>query len=394
MRAAFFHDERFTLDPAGTYYSSGTLPYRSFQRYLKHFDRVIMVGRLGGAQQSPMCTVASGPGVEFDCIPAGDLALPSFLAAVRRRAREVLARVDCAVIRLPSLVGVLAAREASVAGVPWMAEVVGDVFEALWNHGSWRGKAAALPLYALNRYYVGRASSAIFVSTTLQRRYPPGGAWVAASNVLIEAPRPEVLARRLARIASTAPAAARTIGLVGSYDVAYKGHETALRALAGLRRRGKDVLLRCIGVGDPSRWLRRAAELGVAAHVELGNARPHGEPVLRWMDELDALVVPSLTEGLPRCLVEGMSRALPAVGSLTGGIPELLERPALHRPGDAAGMARRLEALLWSPATLEAQARRNWTLAGDYAAEVLEARRDGLIRRFKAGIAGGSARAA
>ncbi len=389
MIVAFIHDERFTRDSSGAYYSSGTLPYRSFARYLRHFDRVVMVGRLGRASDSPMRTLASGEGVEFDCIPVAGTSLLGYLLAARRRVREVLARVDCAIIRLPSLLGLVAAREASASGTPWMAEVVGDAFESLWTHGSRRGKAAAIPMYLLIRHYASRARSTIYVSSTLRRRYPPGGHWVAASNVFIDAPREELLRRRLTRIGNGGHLASATLGLVGSYDVAYKGHETALRALALMQRPDRRVTLRCIGIGDPSRWRVLAERLGLTTLVDLGGPLPHGAAVLEWMDDLDICIVPSLTEGLPRCLIEAMSRALPSVASRTGGIPELLEARWLHRRGDERELARLVDRLLDSPEELAAQARRNWATAANYSATVLEERRDGLVRQFKSSIEDG-----
>lgn len=45
----------------------------------------------------------------------------------------------------------------------------------------------------------------------------------------------------------------------------------------------------------------------------------------QWLDQLDLYIQPSFTEGLPRALIEAMSRGLPALASDVGGIPELLD---------------------------------------------------------------------
>jgi glycosyltransferase involved in cell wall biosynthesis len=386
MIAAFFHDERFTRDASGTYYSTGALPYGAFARYLQHFDRIVVVGRLSKPNGAAR-TVASGEGIEWACIDTSELSPACYLAVASRRAREVLARVDCAIVRLPGTIGLIACREALQRAVPFLAEVVGDAFDALWNHGSLKSKVAAIPLALVNRHYIGRAPFATYVSrSSLQRRYPPGGTWAAVSDVIIEAPRADVLERQIAKIDARDKNAPATLGLVGSYDVDYKGHETALRSLALLQRSGRSVTLRCIGVGDPTRWRARAAALGVERCVELSGALPQGAPVVEWMDGLDLCVVPSLTEGLPRALIEAMSRALPAIASRTGGIPELLDARWLHRPGDHRALATLVRALLDSREEMRAQARRNWSTASDYAPDVLQARRDGLVRRFKEAV--------
>jgi glycosyltransferase involved in cell wall biosynthesis len=382
MIAAYFHDERFTRDASGTYYSAA-VPYEALARYLEHFDRIVVVGRLGMPQRTTR-TVASGERVEWACVETSDIS-PRSLPAVLRGIREALARVDCAIVHMPGIIGPMACREAARSGTPWMIEVVGDVFESLWHHGSLRAKAAAVPLHLLNRRYIGQAPFAIYVTATTTRRYPPGGTWVAASDVVIDPPREDVLRARIARIDASPWRHRVTLGLVGSYDVNYKGHEVALRALALLRRSGRPITLRCIGVGDARRWRTRAAALGVEGSVELGDALPHAS-ILAWMDELDVIIVPSLTEGLPRALVEAMSRALPAVGSRTGGIPELLAESCTYRPGDYRTLASLVGGLLDRREQMKAEARRNWQTASHYSADVLRARSDGLVRQFRAAV--------
>lgn len=386
MILAFFHDERFTRDAAGTYRGTGAIPYAALARYLGHFDRVVVVGRLEPPNAWAR-TVVSGPGLEFACIPRSALSPSRAFAVARRHVREVLSGVGAAVVRMPSMIGPLACREARRRGMPYLVEVVADAFEALWHHGSWKGRVGAVPLALLNRHHIARAPFSIYVTReTLQRRYPPGGATIAVSDVVIEAPRPEVLERRIARIARRTPGAPATVGLIGSYDVGYKGHETALQALALLRRQGRDVRLRCIGAGEPGRWRARAAALGVAAATDLRDALPHGAAVLAWMDALDVYAAPSLVEGLSRALVEAMSRALPAVASRRGGNPELLDPSCLHPAGDAPALAALISHLLDDRIELEAQARRSWEIAAGYARDRLEARRTAFVATFRSSV--------
>jgi glycosyltransferase involved in cell wall biosynthesis len=63
----------------------------------------------------------------------------------------------------------------------------------------------------------------------------------------------------------------------------------------------------------------------------------------------DVLAIPSLQDNLPNILAEAMACGLPAVGSDTGGIPDLIrhgETGLLAAPGDAAQLADRLQLLL------------------------------------------------
>ncbi|MFR9276345.1 glycosyltransferase [Finegoldia magna] len=48
------------------------------------------------------------------------------------------------------------------------------------------------------------------------------------------------------------------------------------------------------------------------------------EKVQEWMDKVDIYIQPSLQEGLPRSVIEAMSRGCLVLGARTG-IPELLD---------------------------------------------------------------------
>ncbi len=384
MRVAFFHDHRFGRDASGVHYSNGALPYRAFRRYLRQFDEVIVVGRVQQVSERTR-TIASGERVEMACVEQCSPAALWLGGVATRRVREVVARVDCAIIRLPSLIGSAACREVIRAKKPWMVEVVGCAFDSLWHHGSLQGRAMALPAYVLTRHFIERAPFALYVSQEfLQRRYPCRGESVGCSNVLIDMPQREVLERRLAKLDASGSSRQLTLGLVGSLDVDYKGHETAFRALALLKRSAPHVTLRLLGAGDQSPWRRRAAMLGIADRIEFSGTVPGGVPVLEWMDGLDLFVIPSLTEGLPRSLVEAMSRALPSIGSRVGGIPELLAPEWTHAPGDHDGLASRVTHLVHDMPAMKAQAVRNWEAALPFSAPVLEERRDRFLARFKA----------
>lgn len=383
MRAAFFSDHRFARDAAGVHYSYGGLPYAALARYLRFFERVVVVGRVK-EETCPHMSVASGDGLEMACVER-DSPLSLLGESVRLHCRKVIASVDCAIIRIPNFIGEAAVEEVIRAGKPWMAEVVGCTWDALWHHGSLRGKLMAAPMFLMSRRQVGAAPFALYVSREfLQRRYPCAGVTLGCSDVEIERPSQQVLERRLARIDSLQPGQRTTLGLVGSLDVDYKGHEVALRALALVKAQAPDVTLRCLGGGDSARWRRRARELGVEANVEFTGTVPHGQPVLEWMDDLDLLLVPSLQEGLPRAVVEAMSRALPVVGARTGGIPELIDERHVHAKRDHRKLAQLILQLVTNRVAMKSCARQNWRTACEYAVDVLDEKRDRFVERFKA----------
>ena len=97
-----------------------------------------------------------------------------------------------------------------------------------------------------------------------------------------------------------------------------------------------------------------AGRLGIAARVHfLG----HCDDVRVPLGAADLLVLPSLWEGMPLALLEGMACRLPVVASDVSGSRELVVpgRPGLLvPPGDAEALAEALEELLTHPARARA----------------------------------------
>lgn len=87
--------------------------------------------------------------------------------------------------------------------------------------------------------------------------------------------------------------------------------------------------------------------------VLVGEGLPEGrlslEETKNKMKNCYCLVLPSLSEGLPRVLMEAMALGKPVIGSNIGGIPELIENGQngfLFRVGDSNDLAEKLKILL------------------------------------------------
>lgn len=108
MRAAFFHDHRFTRSAAGVHYSNGSLPYSVLRRYVEHFrDGLLVVGRARPAGERPLdchlagpaATVASGEGVDFALVERTSWFEAFLEREIERVVCDALQRVDCAIAR-------------------------------------------------------------------------------------------------------------------------------------------------------------------------------------------------------------------------------------------------------------------------------------------------------
>jgi glycosyltransferase involved in cell wall biosynthesis len=111
----------------------------------------------------------------------------------------------------------------------------------------------------------------------------------------------------------------------------------------------KELSLKLCVLGDGSLrgdLHRLAREAGVTADF-LGVV-PHGE-LPRYFRAADCFVLPSLTEGNPKALIEAMACGLPCAASARGGIPSIMEDGVtglLFDPESPTGIARAVERLL------------------------------------------------
>ena len=112
---------------------------------------------------------------------------------------------------------------------------------------------------------------------------------------------------------------------------------------------------------------------------------PH-KKVFDWLETIDIYAQPSRQEGLPRALIEAMSRAVPAFGARTAGIPELLDDKFIFS-NTRTNIDELIEILKsFDKATMTVQAKRNYEESKKYDKEVIEERRRNFFEDFKNNI--------
>lgn len=128
-----------------------------------------------------------------------------------------------------------------------------------------------------------------------------------------------------------------------------KGHEDAIRAIADLASRGIRVRLKLVGGTGPADYaarLRRLIDsLGVSQLIEMvGHVPDPG----RFFVQADVALMCSRMEAFGRVTVEAMKHGTPVIGARSGGTAEIIHdgfNGYLYTPGDARGLAERIERL-------------------------------------------------
>lgn len=348
MKVLFVHDHRFVVWE-GEVYSEGKLAYSTWKRFL-HGENLLTVAarrRTGDAATPGKMNPAGGENVSFDLI---DSCSPVPWSRSRREAQRHLDRcvddADVVVARLPSSMGGLAARTAHRMGKPLAVEVVSNAFNAMWYYGGIPAKLIAPLLHLRAKHDIRLSDFAVYVTDRyLQSVYPTRCESVVCSDADLIPPPENLLAQRLAHIENKTADEPFRIGFIGSLTQRYKGLHDAFEAIRRLKA-NHPVRLSVVGSGNLDQMRDESQRLGIQDHIELLGSLTGGQPVLSWLDGMDCYVHPSYTEGLPRSLIEAMSRGLPCVASTVGGIPELLPAEWMHQPGDVGAMVDRILKIL------------------------------------------------
>jgi glycosyltransferase involved in cell wall biosynthesis len=368
MRVLLTSEARFERTPDGAIWGGAAYGRALWRRYLDVFSAVVVAARVTDVRE-PMSgsEPSSSSGVGFCALPAYS-GLGGFVHSVRpvhAAVAQAVRACPALIVRAPSPIGYVASRIATGIGRPYGAEIVGDP-DQVFSTGAFRHplREPVRRLATIAQQQLSRgASAAIFVTQhALQRKYPTGGLAYAASDVALDDAAFETAGSRAHRGSDPF-----TIVAVGALDQPYKGTAILLDALCELRRTtGIVVRARIVGDGRLMAGLQaRARALGIASEVDfLGQLDRAG--VRNALDGAQLFVMPSLTEGLPRALLEAMARGLPAVATHVGGVPELLPADCLVPPRDARALAERIRWLLGDAAERESLGVRNRTAAFAY----------------------------
>ena len=224
-------------------------------------------------------------------------------------------------------VGVLAAR---LASVPVVATFHGDTDATL--------KLRAYE--AVGRALGNMTSGVVAVSRPLEARLR---SWVHLApvhfiaNGIEPVEPPDAIERRAARRALRVDDAATVLAVIGRL-APEKGHATLLRALAKLSPT-PTVLI----AGDGP---ERAALEPLARELPV-RFLGYRESMREVYAAADAIVLPSLTEGLPLVALEAGMHGRPLVATRVGELAEVLgpDAPSLVPPGDASALAHELQRL-------------------------------------------------
>lgn len=304
---------------------------------------------------------------------------PANWFSVLKSIKKIVKESDFLYLRTEGIYGSIAALYATKYSKKYMSIMPADPEVGLKEHGI-IGRIVALFHTPLVKKAVFNADYAYYVTEKyLQEKYPNNGVSIGCSDVQLESLDDVILEKRIKRIRNNEEKI--IIGSAGALNIKIKGQDLVIAAISKLRKK-YNIEYRIIGMGDKEKIEKIIQKYNVDNNVVIEGTIPHNE-VFSWLDNIDIFIQPSRTEGLPRALIEAMSRALPCIGSNVGGIPELLDEHFIfdihHQP--VSKIVSILETLL-DRKTQEEQARRNFNSAKKYQKAIVDEKNRNFFLEF------------
>lgn len=239
-----------------------------------------------------------------------------------------------------------ALRIAHKYNIPYLTFLVGCPWDTLRNHHRLLARIMAPITYFSTRKTVSESDYVHYVTKSfLQKRYPTRGKSIGCSDINLKDFNVGNLEYRKHKNLSRKKNDVIKLVTTANVDVRYKGQEFVIKAIAKLKNEGESRYhYYLIGAGKGKYLYDLSVQLGVQDHVHFVG-RKTTEEVMQILKESDIYLQPSISEGLPRAVVEAMSVALPCIGFNTGGMSELLEPEFVVKQKSVDGIIQCLKSL-------------------------------------------------
>lgn len=294
--------------------------------------------------------------------------------------RKKIKKVDLVIGYVPSINASFACLLSKFYKKKYMANMVGCCWDSLWNHGI-LGKLIAPYHFLCAKLCLKMSDFALYVTERfLQKRYPCFGLTCGCSDVKLPNVDEKVLEARLNKISEMKESTQLHLATIASNNVRYKGQHFVIRALSELKRMGiTKYHYHLIGGGDKS-WLENLAKrLGVAECVHFDGMIPHSQ-IFEKLDQMHVYIQPSLQEGLPRSVVEAMSRGVLCICANAGAMPEMIDAEYVVKRKSIDEIVTVLNEI--SIEDLKKQAVRNFNEAKKYEKQFLDEKRNAFFKKI------------
>lgn len=364
-----------------------------WDKYLDIFEEILILGEpIRGNVSERTLVKLTDPRIKVKLLPSNSA--PGKVSTdryVKEQLHREISDTNYIMIKMASRKGIMAIRECEHQGKEYMISMSGDLNLDLKTSNSLLKRAYRPFIIHQVKRAMRNCNYGLYVTTSyLQREYPIKGKTCGCTNTILKYIDPQIIDSRISKINLMGPADTINIGLIGTYSNNRKGIDTAIEALNILSM--PNVCLHILGIGienDRKRWYEYARKWNVEQQLIFDEPIKGVDNVLKWDDEKDLIILPSRSEGLPRCIIEAISRAVPCIISNVCGCPELVDPKWLHNPGDSETLAKLIKDMLDHKTFMCEAASANHRKSYDYLYETVRERRNRFLKAYVNHVASG-----
>lgn len=378
--------DEYVYRHAGEFYAASQEWADFFKRYLRVFDNLRLVCRCIDEPNIKSNRVKLDSRIEFIPLPMyrGPKEYAKTYFKLGRALKGITDGCDAALLRLPSQESIRVYPFVKKSGIPYATEIVYDAHdgykssESLVHKLLWKiidskmrsvcynanGVSCVTEHYLQQRYFTKRVDgfSSHYSSLALPKDFYGLERKFPANKVLT-----------IAHVANQVDFNGR------------KGHLEIIKAIAKLKECNLTVNVKFAGkdyLGGVAKLKEFAHSLGVGEQIEFMGFISRAT-LSELLDNADLFVLPTKVEGLPRVIIEAMSKGLPCISTNVSGNPELLDSYWLIDYNDVELLSSRIRELCTSKELYEKASSENFNNSCKYEASVLEKRRDEFYKQLK-----------
>lgn len=374
----------------GTIYTPVAYGYDFYKRYLDVFDEVCVAGFCDSITEEEAKDMLQVSGERLSVFevpyPHGEWDYIFKRQTIIRSLENVMEDCDAALLRVPETLCFLIMEKLIRGNKPWTIEVTSDPLNLYTKKNGcpsrYRMVYRVWYTHQLRRACKHANGTSYVTEFGLQAHFPPNlkpadhfTTFYTDTNIKVDSavqPRtlPEGRPIRLIHVAVS----------IGGFP---KGHKEAIMALKEMLDAGLNVELTLVGGGE----LASENQAFINANHLKQYIRFTGKlPADRVMDELDRADVfffPSYNEGLPRVVVEAMSRALPVIATDIPAHHELVEPEFLAPVRESHPLFAIAQKLLTDEAEYTRVSKRNLEKAKEYDFDLISKKRIEFYQKLR-----------
>jgi glycosyltransferase involved in cell wall biosynthesis len=264
---------------------------------------------------------------------------------------------------------------------PYLVEVVNDPKTVINNR-----VANALNLFIFNKILKNANGISYVTENYLQKIYSPNKRrnnidLIETYYSSVEIHKNDILSPR---VISSNLESLKLIHIANTMFDNLKGQVTVIKLVKKLIDNNYSVNCVFIGEGDSINYYRKLVnDFSLQENIRFVGRINNRMVLNEYIDNSDIFVYPTHMEGLPRVLIEAMSRGIPVLSSPVSGIPELLNQEYLVNPDDVETFYNKITMLMLDYSKLNEMSSNNIRKSYNYTNDVLSKRRSYFYNHLK-----------